>query len=97
MNQLFRPVKLHQPQVLAGSTKDAGFTMTSWNAGHMLGSTCVLMDAVEKGQKVRLLFSGDVGRKNLPIIKDPDPAPPADYLIMGEHLRRSPALAGRRM
>src|ERR1022692_2551256 len=39
-------------------------------------------DAVEKGQKVRLLFSGDVGRKNLPIIRDPDPAPAADYLIM---------------
>jgi metallo-beta-lactamase family protein len=56
--------------------------MTSWNAGHMLGSTCVLIEAVEKGQKVRLLFSGDVGRKNLPIIKDPDPAPAADYLIM---------------
>jgi metallo-beta-lactamase family protein len=31
---------------------------------------------------VRLLFSGDVGRKNLPIIKDPDEAPAADYLIM---------------
>jgi metallo-beta-lactamase family protein len=78
----FLPVKLHEPQVLAGSTADAGFTMTSSNAGHMLGSTCVLIDAVEKGQKVRLLFSGDVGRKNLPIIKDPDPAPAADYLIM---------------
>jgi metallo-beta-lactamase family protein len=48
----------------------------------MLGSTCVLIEATEKGQTVRLLFSGDVGRKNLPIIKDPDPAPPADYLIM---------------
>jgi metallo-beta-lactamase family protein len=82
VNHLFRPVKLHEPQLLAGSTKDAGFTMTSSNAGHMLGSTCVLMDAVEKGQTVRLLFSGDVGRKNLPIIKDPDPAPAADYLIM---------------
>ncbi|HEX9201658.1 MAG TPA: MBL fold metallo-hydrolase [Acidobacteriaceae bacterium] len=82
VNQLFRPVKMHEPQLLAGSTKDAGFTMTSWNAGHMLGSTCVLMEAVEKGQKVRLLFSGDVGRKNLPIIQDPDPAPAADYLIM---------------
>jgi metallo-beta-lactamase family protein len=82
VNQLFKPVNLHEPQLLAGSTKDAGFTMTSSNAGHMLGSTCVLIDAVEKGQKVRLLFSGDVGRKNLPIIKDPDPAPAADYLIM---------------
>ena len=82
VNQLFKPVKLHEPQLLAGSTKDAGFTMTSSNAGHMLGSTCVLIDAVEKGQKVRLLFSGDVGRKNLPIIRDPDPAPAAAYLIM---------------
>lgn len=78
----FRPVKLHEPQLLAGSTKDAGFTMTSCNAGHMLGSTCVLIDAVENGQKTRLLFSGDVGRKDLPIIRDPDPAPAADYLIM---------------
>jgi len=82
VNQLFKPVKLHEPQLLAGSTKDAGFTMTSSNAGHMLGSTCVLIEAMEKGQTVRLLFSGDVGRKNLPIIKDPDPAPAADYLIM---------------
>jgi metallo-beta-lactamase family protein len=82
VNQLFRPVKLHEPQLLAGSTKDAGFTMTSANAGHMLGSTNVLIEAVEKGQTVRLLFSGDVGRKNLPIIKDPDAAPAADYLIM---------------
>jgi metallo-beta-lactamase family protein len=81
-HDLFRPVKLHEPQLLEGSTKDAGFTMTSSNAGHMLGSTCVLIEAVEKGQTVRLLFSGDVGRKNLPIIRDPDPAPAADYLIM---------------
>ena len=28
VNQLFKPVKLHEPQLLAGSTKDAGFTMT---------------------------------------------------------------------
>ena len=82
VSRLFKPVKLHEPQLLAGSTKDAGFTMTSTNAGHMLGSTNVLMEATEKGQTVRLLFSGDVGRKNLPIIKDPDPAPAADYLIM---------------
>jgi metallo-beta-lactamase family protein len=42
----------------------------------------VLLEATEKGQTTRLLFSGDVGRKKLPIIKDPDVAPPADYLIM---------------
>ena len=82
VNRQFRPVKLHEPQVLAGSTTEAGFSVTLSNAGHMLGSACVLIDAVENGQKMRLLFSGDVGRRHLPIIRDPDPAPAADYLIM---------------
>jgi metallo-beta-lactamase family protein len=59
-----------------------GFTSTAFDAGHMLGSTCVLIEAREKGQTMRLLFSGDVGRKGLPIIKDPEAAPAAEYLIM---------------
>ena len=80
--QQMRPLDLHKPQLLAGSTADAGFSVTLANAGHMLGSACVLVDAVEKGQRTRLLFSGDVGRKNLPITRDPDSAPVADYLIM---------------
>jgi len=86
--KLFQPVKLHEPQLLGSAiagvkpTADAGFTLTMSEAGHMLGSTCVLLEAREKGQTTRLLFSGDVGRKNLPIIHDPDPAPAAEYLIM---------------
>jgi metallo-beta-lactamase family protein len=80
--QQFKPVALHTPQLLAGSTADAGFTSTTFDAGHMLGSTGVLIEAREKGQTTRLLFSGDVGRKGLPIIKDPEAAPAADYLIM---------------
>ncbi len=80
--QQFKPVTLHTPQLLAGSTADAGFTSTTFDAGHMLGSTGVLIEAREKGQTTRLLFSGDVGRKGLPIIKDPEAAPAADYLIM---------------
>ncbi len=80
--QQFAPVKLHTPQLLAGSTADSGFTTTTYDAGHMLGSTCVLVDAREKGQTTRLLFSGDVGRKGLPIIRDPETAPAAEYLIM---------------
>lgn len=82
VNHQFQPVKLYQPQLLAHSTMDAGFSVTLSNAGHMLGSACVLVEAVENGKKTRLLFSGDVGRKHLPIIRDPDPAPIADYLIM---------------
>jgi len=89
-----RPVKLHEPEVLAGSTKDEGFSISLTNAGHMLGSTCVLVEAMERGQKTRLLFSGDVGRKHLPIIQNPDEAPAADYLIMestyGNRLHQPP-------
>ena len=32
--------------------------------------------------RLRLAFSGDIGRPDLPIIRDPEPLPPADYLIM---------------
>lgn len=79
---LFRPVQRRQAQLLSGSTADAGFSATTYDAGHMLGSTCVLLEARENGQLTRLLFSGDVGRKQLPIIRDPEPAPAAEYLIM---------------
>lgn len=79
---LFRPVPRRQAQLLADSTAEAGFTATTYDAGHMLGSTCVLLEARENGQLTRLLFSGDVGRKQLPIIHDPEPAPAAEYLIM---------------
>ncbi len=34
------------------------------------------------GKRIRLGFSGDLGRPHTPIIRDPDPMPPADYLIL---------------
>jgi len=77
---LMRPVKLHEATPLNGNGD--GFAVTLYGAGHMLGSTCVLVEAKEKGATTRLLFSGDVGRKGLPIIQDPDVAPVAEYLIM---------------
>jgi len=80
--QQFKPLTMHTQQLLAGSAADGGFTVTTFDAGHMLGSTCVLLEAREKGRTTRLLFSGDVGRKGLPIIKDPETPPAADYLIM---------------
>lgn len=52
------------------------------DAGHLLGSASVLLHLKENGNQVRLLFSGDVGRANLPIIRDPEPPPEADYLIL---------------
>jgi metallo-beta-lactamase family protein len=70
---LFRPVSYHQPTEIGG-----GLTMESYDAGHILGSSSIVLT----DGKVRLAFSGDVGRPGLPIIRDPEALPPVDYLIM---------------
>ena len=51
-------------------------------AGHILGSASVVLDIEEHGKKVRLWFSGDIGRPNLPILRDPVMPEDADYLLM---------------
>lgn len=59
-----------------------GMTVTFLDAGHILGSAMVLIE-VEEGNTIRrILFSGDVGRQGLAILRDPTPAPPADIVIM---------------
>jgi metallo-beta-lactamase family protein len=55
-----------------------GVKVTLYDAGHILGSSIILLEV--GGQ--RILFSGDLGRKNMPIIKDPTVVQDIDYLIM---------------
>lgn len=52
------------------------------DAGHIIGSTCVHLKLTENGKKVRLTFSGDIGRYGDDILKSPEPFPQADYIIM---------------
>jgi len=59
-----------------------GISATFHDAGHILGSAGVLLDVVENGQHKRCGFSGDIGRANLPILKDPEIANDLDALIM---------------
>ncbi len=56
--------------------------LTFLDAGHILGSAMVLLETVEKGGPRRLLFTGDLGQPNLPIVRDPTPLPPVDYLMI---------------
>jgi metallo-beta-lactamase family protein len=70
---LFQSVELHKSKEVA-----PGMTYRTLEAGHMLGSTAMVIDA----NGIKLAFSGDVGRKGLPIIRDPETMPQADYLIM---------------
>lgn len=64
-----------------------GVEFTAYDAGHLLGSNFLSLRLEEQGngpnpKRRTLAFSGDVGRINLPIIRDPQPLPPADYLIL---------------
>jgi metallo-beta-lactamase family protein len=59
-----------------------GIRATYIDAGHILGSASVLLDCTENGETRRLVFSGDVGRSGLAIIRNPVPPEGADALIM---------------
>jgi metallo-beta-lactamase family protein len=74
---LFHAVGYHEPYSL-----DSCLIFEYSDAGHMLGSACVLLEERAGGRRVRLGYSGDVGRPNLPIIRDPEPPAEVDYLIL---------------
>jgi len=59
-----------------------GVRATFVDAGHILGSASVILECTEGGSQRRLVFSGDVGRWGLPIIRDPKPPEGADVVIM---------------
>ena len=59
-----------------------GVRVTFLDAGHILGSAMVLLESEEREGIVRLLFTGDLGQPKLPIVRDPAPMPPADYLMI---------------
>lgn len=56
-NQIFEPIP--------------GVTAHLEDAGHILGSAAIVLDIEEDHRQYRFQFSGDIGRKNLPLINDP--------------------------
>lgn len=52
-----------------------------YDAGHILGSAMVVLEIKENGKKIRFAFSGDIGRHNLPILRDPEFIGDCDYFI----------------
>lgn len=61
-----------------------GVTLTFYDAGHILGSAMVALDIEDHEQKrdVRLVFSGDIGRPDRPILRDPSVIKEADVLLI---------------
>lgn len=61
-----------------------GVSVTFYDAGHILGSAIVALDIEDKeqGREIRLVFSGDLGRPDRPILRDPSYVEEADVLLI---------------
>ncbi len=60
--------------------KDGAY-VTFIPAGHLLGAAHVLLEIEDDGQTNKIAFSGDIGRFDYPLLKDPEPLPQVDYLV----------------
>ena len=59
-----------------------GIKVTYYDAGHILGSAFILIEAAENGTTTRVIFSGDLGRPQALIVRDPEFSFPVDYIFM---------------
>jgi metallo-beta-lactamase family protein len=76
-------LRLLKPMPRSGSFDiSPAFRVTSFDAGHILGSSSLELTITENGKKTVVVFSGDVGRYNQPILNDPTtPSSNADVLL----------------
>jgi metallo-beta-lactamase family protein len=85
----FVTVSYHRPMPIAD-----GVRMELFDAGHILGSSMALLTVDSSGGgRTRVGFTGDLGRKGKPIVRDPDLLPPCEYLVLeatyGDRLHES--------
>ena len=66
----------HRRQAIA-----PGVTVTFLDAGHVLGSAITVLDVEDEGKTKRVVFTGDLGRKRIPILRDPEAPTGAHTLI----------------
>ena len=74
--QQFRKVKYNSKKALPGNV-----TLRFRDAGHILGSSIVETWVEERGKVVHIVDTGDIGRKSIPLIRDPDYPSTATYLL----------------
>ena len=59
-----------------------GIELRFTDVGHLLGSSCIEVWITEDGVSKKIVFSGDVGNLDQPIIKDPKKVTEADYILI---------------
>jgi len=74
-----------------------GVWVTLIPTGHLLGAANAFLEIEEQGTHKKILFSGDIGRKNYPLLQDPQQPPQADYVLCettyGNRLHKSQGVA----
>jgi len=75
--KLFKPILYNQKIEV-----DENITLRFKDAGHILGSAIVELWIKENGQEEKLVFTGDLGMKNKPILRNPEVVEDCDYLII---------------
>ena len=93
---LFSPVGYERP-VRVGD----GVEVTFHDAGHVFGSSMIMVEVTQGAERRRILFSGDVGRWDKPILRDPTFFEEADYVVVestyGDRLHEDPGEVGDRL
>ncbi len=75
--KLFKAVPLGREETVGDS-----FAFRYRDAGHLLGAASALVTLRENGKATRVVFSGDIGRFDAVLAKDPELAPDAEYLVI---------------
>ena len=74
----FVTISYHRPTWIGPNVQ-----LEFYDAGHILGSAMAIITAKDSdGKEVKIAFTGDLGRKNKAIIRDPDIIPPVDYIVI---------------
>ena len=74
---LLKPVDYSTPL-----TPAPGVSVVFHDAGHILGSSFLELQLEDQGESAKVLFSGDVGQPDQPIIRDPEIVTQTDYLLL---------------
>jgi metallo-beta-lactamase family protein len=86
---MFQTVQYKQPLQIR-----PGIEAIFYDAGHVLGSSVIKVRIGQNSQQRSILFSGDVGRPNRPILNDPELVQEADYILIestyGDRIHEEP-------
>ncbi len=72
----FVTIRFNKPFKINGN-----IALTFIPVGHLLGAAAAVFSITENGIEKKIAFTGDIGRKNYPVLTDPEPLPEVDYLI----------------